>query len=119
MNNDIITRRLQILRDLEAEKDKIAKARQDMLDNDEHYISLKEKNTLHREASKILKEQVDEKSHIKDISMQLKDKVKEIKELKEILSQELADYYRNEGTMQIEDEEGNIKRLKFNVSLVN
>ena len=32
------------IRDLEAEKDKIAKARQDMLDNDEHYISLKEKN---------------------------------------------------------------------------
>ena len=51
--------------------------------------------------------------------MQLKDKVKEIKELKEVLSQELADYYRSEGTMQIEDEEGNIKRLKFNVSLVN
>ena len=119
MNQDLITRRLKVIRDLEDEKDKIAKAKQDILDNDEHYIQLKEKNTLHREASKNLKEQIEEKSHIKEVTMQLKEKVKEIKELKEVLSQELADYYRNEGTMQIEDEEGNIKRLKFNVSLVN
>lgn len=119
MNQDLISRRLKVIRDLEDEKDKIAKAKQDFLDNDEHYMQLKEKNTAHREASKTLKEQIEEKSHIKEINMQLKDKVKEIKELKEVLSQELADYYRSEGTMQIEDEEGNIKRLKFNVSLVN
>lgn len=119
MNQDLISRRLKIIRDLEAEKDKISKAKQDMLDNDEHFAQVKEKNTQHREALKELKVQIEEKAHIKEINMQLKDKVKEIKELKEILSQELADYYKNEGTMQIEDAEGNIKRLKFNVSLVN
>jgi len=119
MSQDLITRRLQILKDLENEKDKIAKAKQDFLDNDEHYAQLKDRNTVHKDACKVLKEQIEEKAHIKEINMQLKDKVKEIKELKEILSQELADYYRNEGTMQIEDGEGNIKRLKFNVSLVN
>ena len=119
MSQDLITRRLQILKDLEGEKDKISKAKQDFLDNDEHYMQLKERNNAHKDACKILKEQIAEKSHIKEITMQLNDKAKEIKELKEILSQELADYYRNEGTMQIEDADGTIKRLKFNVSLVN
>ena len=47
------------------------------------------------------------------------EKKQELKELKEVLSQELADYYRQEGTMEIEDHTGNIKRMKFNVSLIS
>lgn len=119
MSQDVITRRLQIIKDLETEKKKIANMLQDILDGDEDFISMKEKNQQHKETLKSSKERIEEKAHIKEIQMQLKEKAKEIKEIKEVLSQELADYYRNEGTMQIEDDEGNIKRLKFNVSLVN
>jgi hypothetical protein len=119
MSQEIITRRLTVIKELEDEKKKISQALQDMLDKDEDYIDLKEKANAHRETVKMSKGRIDEKSYIKDFQAQLKDKAKEIKEIKEILSQELADYYRNEGTMQIEDQEGNIKRLKFNVSLIN
>ena len=52
-------------------------------------------------------------------ALKLKEKKQELKEIREVLSQELADYYREEGTMEIEDHKGDIKRLKFSVTLTD
>ena len=41
------------------------------------------------------------------------------KENKEILSQELVDYYKESGSLEIEDADGNVKRMKFSVTLVS
>mgnify|MGYP001611005021 CR=1 FL=1 len=53
------------------------------------------------------------------IREQMKDKRQEIKEHKEALSQELVEYYKDSGSQEIADQNGEVKRMKFSVKLVN
>ena len=59
------------------------------------------------------------KTSYKDIQEEIKKKRTEIKENKEVLSMELVDLYRESGLPEVEDTEGNIKRMKFSVKLVD
>ena len=52
-------------------------------------------------------------SSYKGLADQLKEKRQELKENKEVLTQELLDYYRESGSLEIEDAEGNVKKIKF------
>lgn len=119
MNQDLITNRLKIIQDMSDELKKIKNSIQDALDSNEDYLAIQEASNQHRVAVKQKRDRIAEDPLIKELEMQLKEKRKEIKEIKEVLSQELADYYRQEGTMQIEDHNGDIKKLKFNVSLIS
>jgi hypothetical protein len=119
MNIEMITKRLEIMEQINEELKKIKNAIQDELDNDDDFQSLQMMATEHKAKAKQVREKVAEKASIKELELNLKEKKQELKELKEVLSQELADYYRQEGTMEIEDHTGNIKRMKFNVSLIS
>jgi hypothetical protein len=54
--------------------------------------------------------------------MALKDEMKDIrrdiKENREALAIELLEYYRDSGTLEVVDHEGNTKKIKFTVRLV-
>jgi len=119
MNQEIITNRLKIIQDMADELKKIKNSIQDALDNNEDYLAMQEATNQHKVAVRQKRDRIAEDPIIKDLELQLREKRKELKEIKEVLSQELADYYREEGTMQIEDHNGDIKKLKFNVSLIS
>lgn len=119
MNLEMITKRLEIIEQINEELKKIKNSIQDTLDNDDDFQSLQVMANEHKAKAKEVREKVAQKAVIKEFELQLKEKKQELKEIKEVLSQELADYYRQEGTMEIEDNNGNIKRMKFNVSLIS
>lgn len=119
MPSDMITKRLSIMDDISEEIKKIKNMIQDTLDNDDDFQELIKSSQEHKERVKQSKDKISNKSAIKDLELKLKEKKQELKEVKEVLSQELADYYRDEGTMEIEDHKGDIKRLKFNVTLTD
>jgi hypothetical protein len=55
----------------------------------------------------------------KALQDEIKERRQELKENKEILSMELVDLYRESGLPEVEDVDGNIKKMKFSVKLVN
>lgn len=119
MNQELITKRLKIIEDLQEEVKKIRNSIQDALDSDADYQALQETINNNRVAVKESKDKISQKAVIKELELQLKEQRNALKEIKEVLSQELADYYRQEGTMEVEDHKGDIKRMKFNVSLIS
>ncbi len=119
MNQDLITRRLQIISKLKEEKKTLSEMMKGILDDDPHQQEMKKKMDEFKDSVKVAKQKVQENPQILDLKQQLKDKAQEIKEMMEVLSQELADYYREEGVLMIEDENGNLKKIKFNASLID
>ena len=55
---------------------------------------------------------------VKNMEDELKKIRNDIKENKEALAQELADYYKESGSLQIVDEDGETKRIIFSAKLV-
>ena len=55
---------------------------------------------------------------VKGYQEEIKEKMQELKENRELLAQELVDYYRESGTLEITDADGNVKHMKFSVKLV-
>jgi hypothetical protein len=119
MNKDMIEKRLLILNDLQGELNGLKEQYNDMLENDAQFQQVQEELTKIKTEAKEKQEKLLSNGVSKAIVEQMKEKRQEIKENKEILSQELVDYYKESGSMEIEDADGNVKRLKFNVTLVN
>ena len=119
MSIETINKRLKIISDLEEELNKIRNMFEDTLDNDAAYQQFQEEISKVKEESKAKKEKILTSPTVRDLQDQIKKSRDEIKENKEILAQELADYYKESGSMQITDPEGNTKRIIFSVKLVN
>lgn len=119
MNLDMINKRLKIISDQHVELKKIKDLYQESLENDPVFQDLQEEAKTFREQNKEKKIQVTEKESLKHIADQIKELSNDIKENKDILAQELADYYKDSGSMEITDEDGNTKRIIFSVKLVN
>ncbi|KKT11441.1 MAG: hypothetical protein UV89_C0014G0010 [candidate division WWE3 bacterium GW2011_GWB2_43_22] len=119
MNLDIVTKRLKIISDLQEELNGVKAAYQESLENDPAYQELQEEASKFRESSKDKKIQVVSSQTMKAMADQMKELKTEITENKDILGQELADYYKESGSMEITDEDGNVKRIVFSVKLIN
>jgi hypothetical protein len=122
MNQEMIVKRLGIVDQLQQELNKLRTYYEETLENDSQYQKFQEEQEKVKtevSQSKEKREKIIEIPSYKAISDQIKEKRTEIKEHKEVLAQELIEYYRENGTMEIEDSEGNVKRMKFSVRLVN
>lgn len=119
MNKDMIEKRLKIVADLQAELNGLKEQYNDLLENDSQFQKVQEELATIKADAKEKQDKLLSNGVSKAIVEQMKEKRQEIKENKEILSQELVDYYKESGSMEIEDADGNVKRLKFNVTLVN
>ncbi|OGC47986.1 hypothetical protein A3A69_00590 [candidate division WWE3 bacterium RIFCSPLOWO2_01_FULL_37_15] len=119
MNKDAIDKRLKIISDLQMELNGLKVNLDEILDNDSEYQSVLEEVVKVKEASQERKAKISENKMFRNITEQMKDKRLEIKDNRDALSQELIDYYRESGRMEIEDENGKTRRLKFSVRLVN
>jgi len=122
MNIDMIQRRLKIISDLQAEVNKVKEHYEESLNNDPAVQEAQKKDEEIKKVVAQNKEKVEkakESPMLKAMMDQMKELKEEMKNNKEALSQELADYYRDSGSMEIADEEGVVKRIKFTAKLTN
>lgn len=119
METGVIQKRLKILDDLMREVGKLKGSLEDALMDDSNYGKMMEEEEETKKVKKEKKDQIMSTATIKGYQEELKEKMQEIKEIREILSQELVDYYKDSGTLEIVDADGNVKRMKFSVKLVS
>ncbi|HLB51539.1 MAG TPA: hypothetical protein VJL30_01330 [Patescibacteria group bacterium] len=119
MNKDAIDKRLKIISDLQMELNGLKVHLDEILENDSDYQTVLEEVAKVKEESQERKAKISENKMFRNIKEQMKEKRLEITDNKDALSQELMDYYRESGRMEIEDENGKTRRLKFSVRLVN
>jgi len=119
MNLETVTKRLKIISDLQEELNRIRALRDESLENDPQYQQFQEETTKIREESKVKKDKILSTPTVKPMLDDIKKLRDEINENKEILAQELIDYYKESGSMEIVDQDGNTKRMKFSVRLVS
>lgn len=119
MTDEAITRRLQTIKDLKDEIGKVKMLYEEMLEEDDSYLEMQEVNSKLREEIKDKKVRVMSKPKYTEYEEQLKELRREVREHRAVLAQELADYYKDSGRLEIIDSEGNTKKIKFSVTLVN
>ncbi|MBD3366065.1 hypothetical protein GF360_01845 [candidate division WWE3 bacterium] len=116
---DMAQRRIRIINELKAELKELKGHRKDILEEDPEYSELKEQSKLVKDQTRTKRKQVLDAPEYKAVTDQMSDIRAEIRDQKEALSQELVELYKEEGVTEIEDSEGNLKKLKFSVQLVN
>jgi hypothetical protein len=116
---EMIQRRLQIISDLKEELNSLKENYVDILEEDPLYQEVQEKALEVREEKQASKTRLMSNATYYRLTDEIKDKRREIRENREALSQELVELYKKEGKMEIVDPEGNVKRMKFSVRLVN
>lgn len=119
MATEMIQKRMKIIEELTQELNKLKEHYNETLENDAGYQQIVEETKKIREESKVKQEKLLTNSSYKAIADKIKEARQSLKENKEVLSQELIEYYKDNGTLEIEDPEGNVKRMKFSVRLVN
>lgn len=121
MNIDVIKKRIKIIKDLQEEARSIKANLDENLNENQLVQESQQRKSEFKQEMVELDERIKaykDSPVIKDITEDLKEKKQEIKENKEILSQELADYYRENGTLEISDEEGTLYFIKFAAKLL-
>ena len=119
MSNETILKRLEIIGDLQDELNKLKAAHTDRTEENELTQEIQEETEKFKEIIKAKKERVKNDPQVMAFEIEMKDIRVDLKENKEILAQELADYYRESGKLDIKDENGETKRIKFSAKLVN
>ena len=115
----MIKERLKIIEDLQNEFNRVKSLLTETLEDTDEFQEIEEEKKKVREQSKEKQDRIMEKPQIKEFKEHMKELQLDIKDNKDLLSQELADHYKESGSNQIEDNEGHIKRMVFNVKLID
>lgn len=115
----MITKRLLIIDDLDIELNILKEQFDDALENDPEYQAIQELEAALKDEVKEKKAKLLAKQSYMKMSEQIKEKRTDIKENKEALSLDLVEYYKENNTIEIKDQNGDTKRMRFNVKLVN
>jgi len=118
MSTDTIKKRLKIISDLQEEANKIKATFEESLEDNPVYQEIQKVEERFKEETKDKKQKVRLAPNIMAIDTELKDLRKQIKENREILAAELAEYYKESGSLEITDSDGTTKRIVFSVKLV-
>jgi predicted ATP-dependent endonuclease of OLD family len=119
MTVEMINKRLKIIEDLQEELRRIKALYAESLDESDEFQEIEEEAKKFRQESKEKKERVLEKPEIKEFKEQIQDTQRDIKDQREVLSMELAEHYKESGSIEITDSDGNKKRMVFNVKLID
>ncbi len=116
---EMVQKRLGMLEDLEEELRRLRRDAKEVLENEPGYEKVKEETDLVRERIKEKKAQIAESSVYNELRAKIKEVQEEIKDLKDALSQELIELYKEEGLTMLESPSGRVKKLKFDVKLID
>jgi len=117
--DEMILKRLKIIDDLQQDLNGLKETYEGILEDDPAYQDVLESEEKIKEETKQQRETVLAKDAYSEIREQIKEKRQEVKEHKEALAQELVEYYKQSGSLEIEDHNGNVKHMKFSVRLIN
>jgi len=118
MSTDKIANRLKIITDIKDEIKKLRALYTETLEQDQSYIELQEERKKVRDHSKTHKLRTLNNPTFNEYEQHLKELREDMKENQEILAQELADYYKDSGKMEITDEEGITRKIVFSAKLI-
>lgn len=119
MSNETIKNRLKIISELKEEVNKLKSMKEDSLDEDMELQEIQDEIKEIRTRMTERKNKIMSNSSNQDIEDQLKELRGDIRDQWELLAQELADYYKDSGSLEIEDNKGLKKRIIFSAKLVN
>ena len=119
MSTESISNRLKIISDIQDEINKSKVVYDESLEEDETYQEIQKEVEQNNEYIRERKTKVLANPQYVELTEQLKDLRRDLKENREALSQELADYYRDSGKLEIVDHNGETKLIKFSVRLIN
>lgn len=119
MSTDTINKRLSIISDLQDEINKIKAIYEEDLEENPAQQEIEEAQAKVKEEIREKKAQIKNDPKLNEYMLQLKELRAELKDQKEVLSQELVDHYKESGKMEITDNTGNVKRIKFSAKLIN
>lgn len=119
MSESTINNRLKIIADLNEELRTLRDQYTETLENDPEYQDMQEKAKEYRAEVKSTKDKVTSRPTITKMDDHIKEIRDEIKDHKEMLAQELADYYKETGELKFTDNEGNEKRIIFSAKIVS
>lgn len=119
MSVEKIQNRLRIINDIKEEIKKLKEVYTESLEQDQSYMELQEEKKRVREQNRTHKLRIQNNPTYSEYELQLKELRQDVRENREILAQELADYYKESGKMEIVDDEGKTKKIVFSVKLVN
>jgi len=118
MSTERIQNRIKILEDIKKEAKKLKAVYKETLEEKPSYQEIQEEKKKMREQQQDLKLKVMKDPQLSDYDLQLKELAQDLKENQEILSQELVDYYKDTGSLELTDEEGNRKKIVFSAKLI-
>lgn len=118
MSQDTIKKRLKIIAELQEEVNKMKSVYEESLEDNPTYQEIQKVEERFKEETKDKKQKVRLAPAIMALDNDLKDLRKQIRENKEVLSAELVEHYRETGSMEVTDSEGNVKRIIFSAKLV-
>jgi small-conductance mechanosensitive channel len=119
MDANIIQKRLQIIEDVNDELKMIKEQYNQLLEDNAQYQEVLEQERQLKAEYKEKKAHLTSSQMYQNYEEQMKEKRRDIKELKEVLAQEVADYYATNGKLEIEDNNGDTKKIRFSVRLTN
>ncbi|OGC60905.1 hypothetical protein A3K34_03795 [candidate division WWE3 bacterium RIFOXYC1_FULL_40_10] len=112
-----VIKRFQILEELLQELNKLKENYQDLLEGDATYQQLQEESTKFREESKEKRQKVKSNETLIHLEEEMKIIKDDIKDNRQVLAQELADYYKESGLMEITGEDGVTRKFAFSVRI--
>lgn len=115
----IIQNRLEIIDELTEELNILKDEYEELLEKDTEYVAIEEQQEKVKEEKRMARARLKENSTYATLQEDMKEKRKEISENKQILSQDLVDLYKKKGKVEIVTPDGDVKRMKFSVRLVN
>lgn len=114
---DVVRRRLTVIESSKTELRKLKEMYNDSFLNDELYVKA---DKIVKEATQKRKEiqnQLAQQPAIADIAGKLKDLKEQIKSEEVSLADELMEYYKTAGVMEIEDADGNVREFQISIKL--
>lgn len=119
MDIQSIQKRIDIIENLHNELKTLSEMLKDALSDDPAFSKAEEEKSKFREESSVAKNKVYERSDIRNMINDIKEKKDEVKEARETLSLELIEYYRQNSVLTIEDKNGKVREMKISIKLSN
>ncbi len=111
------TKRIAIIEKLKTEAKELKNMIDDTLENSDEYRELKEQKKHMTREYNLVKDQILNEPKTAKLKEKMKETAKELREEREILSQELAVHFSKVGKSEIEMPDGKVYKFKFSATL--
>ena len=114
---NLINNRLELISKTRGELQVLKDQLDDALANDKDYQDAQKEAEVAKESKMLARQKVESNSSVMAVAKEIKEKRTELKDLKDALSAELVEYYKNTGNSEITLANGKTYQFSFSVKL--